>query len=45
MRADFLSLNMAKLLALLLVIMPFLLAIEAYDSHPNTPSMHFRMTK
>ncbi|SPC65743.1 uncharacterized protein UHOD_12209 [Ustilago sp. UG-2017b] len=45
MRADFLSLNMAKLLALLLVIMPFLLAIEAYDSHPDTHSMHFRMTK
>ncbi|KAJ1031412.1 hypothetical protein NDA13_001805 [Ustilago tritici] len=45
MRADFLSLNMAKLLALLLVIMPFLLAIEAHGSHPDTPPMHFRMTK
>ncbi|SYW75320.1 uncharacterized protein UBRO2_00555 [Ustilago bromivora] len=45
MRADFLSLNMAKLLALLLVIMPFLLAIEAHGSHPDTPSIHFRMTK
>ncbi|KAJ1019933.1 hypothetical protein NDA16_004214 [Ustilago loliicola] len=45
MRATSLPLNMAKLLALLLVIMPFLLAIEAQSPHSGMPAYHPRMMR
>jgi hypothetical protein len=40
-----LTLNMAKLLALLLVITPILLALEANATQAGLPHLHPRMVK